>query len=340
MMTQDELNKYIKSGNLPRILFFFGEETYMQENRVKAIRKKLTPGELAEFNYAFSDGKITVDEIIASAETFPQGGDRRMVVIKNSGLFANLNTAAFRSLKDYAKELPEYVCLILWEPKFDSKKEKSLKFIEDAGGGVVNFEYLPINKLEIWVEKILEKAGKQILAKDLSYFVRNSGSAMTKLDNECRKLIQYMGENRRNVTRADIDAVVAKSVEVQVYDIFNKHIIGGSGSKAKEQISRLKQDNASPTAVLSIILDQVYEMLMCKLLRQDGLTAREMLEYFDRSRPLFAVNKMIENGKRYGEGELKRMVDKGLKYSMDIKTGRIDGWNALELYVSELLIKK
>ena len=331
-MTYDELNKLIRSGAVPRVLFFFGEEEFLLDNRIEAIKKKLAPGELSRFNCAYFDGKTAADEIIAAAEMLPQGGDRR--------LFANLTTSGFKSIKSYVAELPEYVCLIFRETGFDPKKEKSLKFIEDAGGGVVNFERMPVNKLEVWVEKTLEKAGKRILARDLSYFVRSSGPSMGKLDNECRKLILYMGENRSNVTRADIDAVVDKSAEVKIYDIFSGSIIGGSGGKAMEQISSLKKENVRPTVVLSVILDGVYELLLCKLLKQDGLTAREMAEYFDRRVPMFAINKAIENGRRYGEGELKRFIDRGLKYSVDIKTGRIDGWNAVELYISELLLKK
>ena len=152
-------------------------------------------------------------------------------------------------------------------------------------------------------------------------------------------MILYLGDERHKVTRDDIDAVVTKSAEVQVYDIFNKNIIGGRGDKAKEQLKHLKTDNVSPTMVMSIILDQLYELLMCKLLKQDGLTAGEMLEYFDRRPPIFAVNKAIDNGMRYSESYLKKMVDKGLKYSIDMKSGRMGQWDAVELFVSELIKK-
>lgn len=335
-MTVDELNRAIKSCKVPKVLFFLGEEEYLLENKIKAIKHKLVPRDLYEFNYSVTDGKVLADEVIAAAEMLPQCSDRRVVVVKNSGLFTNLKTNEFKRIKEYISDLPDYVCLIFWEAGFDPKKIKSLKFIEDAGG-VVNFEFMPVNKLEIWVERMLDKAEKRIIARDLSYFVRMSGRSMGKLEKECQKLILYMGENRHKVTREDIDAVVDKSLEVQVYDIFNRNIISGRGDKAKEQLNTLKITNTSPTMVISVIIDQVYELLLCKLLKQDGMTAVDMLDYFDRRPPVFAVNKTIENSGGYGEGYLKRMVDRGLKYSMDIKTGKMDGWTAVELYVSELI---
>lgn len=339
-MTIEELNRAIKSYTIPRVFFFFGDETYLLENKIKSIKDKIIPKDLVSFNFSYlNSDKITAEEIIEAAEIFPQVSDRRLVVVKNSGLFSNLTTGNFKSIKEYILNLPEYVCLIFWENGFDPKKVKSLKFIEECGGGIVNFEYLPVNKLEVWVEKQLEKANKRIIARDLSYFVRISGQSLTKISQDVKKLILYLGEERHKVTRDDIDAVVTKSAEIQVYDIFNKNIIGGRGDKAKEQLKHLKTDNVSPTMVMSIILDQLYELLMCKLLKQDGLTASEMLEYFDRRPPIFAVNKTIDNGMRYNESYLKKMVDKGLKYSIDMKSGRMGQWDAVELFVSELIKK-
>ncbi len=340
-MTVDELNKIIRSGMIPGALFFFGEERFMLENRLAALRKKLLPGGLSEFNLSLIEGKTTAAEIIAAAEVLPQIGDRRLVIVKNSGMFANLTTSEFKAVKAYIPEFPEYACLVFVEPEFDPKKARSLKFIEDAGGAVVNFEYQPVNKLEVWVEKQLAKAEKDIIARDLSYFVRIAGPSMAGLDKECRKLILYLGDGRRRVTREDIDAVVPRSTEVRLYDIFGKLLAGGkSVGLAREQLARLKTENASPTMVLSVMLDQVYELLLCKLLKQDGMTAAEMVGYFDRKPPLFAVNKAIENGRRFSESALKNLVRKGLGYLTDIKTGKIDGWDAAELYAAEITLKK
>lgn len=337
-MKLEELNKRIKSYNIPKVLFFYGEETFMLENRIESIKRHIVEKSLESFNLNIAEGKsATINSVIEFIEQFPQGADKKLVIIKNSGLFQNATTRDFKQVKEIVADLPDYVCLIFWEPSFDKKKEKNLKFIEEAGGGIINFEYMPVNKLEIWIEKQLEKADKRIIARDLTYFVRITGSSMAMLNLNCQKLISYLGETRHKITRADIDKVIEKSPEIRVYDIFNKHIIGGNKKAVHEQIKYLKRDNQSPTMVMSIILDQLYELLMCKLLKQDGMNASQILNYYDRKPPIFAVNNAIENGMRYSESYLKRAVDKGLKYSMDMKTGKIGQWLAVELFVSELL---
>mgnify|MGYP002647534450 CR=1 FL=1 len=336
-MKYEELNTKINSYTVPKVFFFYGEEKYMLENRINAIKKRLVPDDLAAFNFCVLEGKISADEVIEAAEQFPQGADRRMVLVRNSGLFSNAASKEFKAIKGFVADLPEYICLVFREDDFDKKREKNLAFVEQAGGGVVNFEFLTINKLEAWAEKRFDKAGKRINASDLSYLIRLTGRSMSNVAESCAKIVLYLGEERHRINRADIDAVVTVPPEIKVYDVFSKDIIGGSGGRAKEKLALLKKDNQSAVMVMSIITDQLYELLMCKLLKQDGLSAQEMLQYYDRKPPLFAVNNAIENSKRYSEKYLKRMVDRGLKYSMDMKTGKIEQWTAVEQFVSELI---
>lgn len=337
-MKYEELNKKIKSYNIPRVFFFYGDEKYMLENRVKAIKKRLVQDELEAFNFNKFEGKnVTVSEVIEAAEQFPQAAERKLLLVRNSGFFANAASRDFKAIKQFVSDLPEYLCIVFCQDDFDKKREKNLSFIEESGGGVVNFEYLPVNKLEAWAESRFNKAGKRINAADLSYMIRLTGRSMSIIAASCDKIILYLGDDRHRINRSDIDAVVTVSPEVKVYDIFSKDIVGRRGEHAKIQLAALKRDNQSAVMVMSIIMDQLYELLMCKLLKQDGLTAREMLKYYDKNAPIFAVNNAIENGKRYSEKYLKRMLDRGLKYSMDMKTGKIEQWTAVELFVSELI---
>lgn len=337
-MKYEELNRRIKSYNIPKIFFFYGDEKFLLENRVKALKKRIVPEDLEAFNFLALEGKgVGLSQIIEAAEQYPQAADRKMITVKNSGLFDNAASKDFKGFKAYTENLPDYVCLVFIEDEFDKKRENILKFIEDAGGGVVCFEYLPVNKLEVWAEKKLEKAGKQIIAADLSYLIRRTGVSMSSVNSACERLISYLGETRHKITREDINSMVSVSVEAKVYDIFSKDIVNSRGERAKRQLKQLKVENQSASMVMSIIIDQLYELLLVKLLKQDGLQAREMLEYYDRKPPIFAVNNAIENSKKFGEKYLKRMLDRGLKYSIDMKSGKIAQWDAVEMFVSELI---
>ena len=336
-MTVEELNKQIKSGSFKPVYFFFGDEQYLLAHKIDAIKKKLISPGMEDFNlFRFEGKKIDINGVFEAVEQFPQMSEGKVVIVKNSGFFNNASSKEYKRIKEEAADLPEYTCLIFVEESFDKKKEKNLKIIEDVGG-VVSFDYLPVNKVEIWLEDKFSKEEKMIAPKEVSYMIRLCGQSLGKIQTEFEKLLNYVGD-RNKVTREDIDAVVDKTVEYRVYDMLD-NIMAGRSSLANEQMKYLKDNNEQPTDILGIMMGKLSELLMCKLLSENGVSPQEMLDYFDFKRPMFVVNKTIQESKRYGEPYLKRMIKKGLEYDVDIKSGLIDGWTAAELYLAELIKK-
>ncbi len=333
-MTLEDLNKQIKSGNLLPLYFFYGEEQYLLKTKLSAMEKKLiAPGTEAFNSFVFEGKKLDIETIMETVEQFPQMSERKLVVVKNSGFFQNANSREYKRLAQAAVDLPADTCLVFTEDSFDKKKEKNLKFVEEYGG-VVEFSYLPINKVELWLDEKLRRAEKMISPKDLSYMVQSCGLSLGKLQIEFDKLINYLGD-RNKVTREDLDLIISKTVEYRVYDMLG-NIIAGKTEKAREQLKFLQDSKETPTVVLGFMMGKISELLLCKLLREAGLQAKDMVDYFDFRRPVFAINKTIDESKRYGESYLKRMLQKGLLYDSNIKNGLMDGWTAAELYLAEL----
>lgn len=336
-MTVEELNKQIKSGNFKSVYFFYGDEQYLLNRKIEAMEKKMIPEGFEDFNRFHFEGKKTDAEAVAAAvEQFPQMAEKKVVVVKNSGFFQQTAGRDYQRMQELIADMPPYTCLIFAEDKFDKKKEKNVK-IPESVGGVVEFAYLPVNRVELWIEESFSKAEKMIAPKDVSYMVRICGQSLGHLQNQIQKLMNFLGE-RNKVTREDIDAVVDKSAEYRIYDMLD-HVLAGRGQKAQEQLKFLRDTKEQPTMVLGLLLGKMSELLLCKLLKEDGLSAQEISEYFDFRRPMFAVNKTIQESKRYGEGYLKRMIHKGLSYDVAIKSGKMDGWTAAELYLAELMKK-
>ncbi len=337
-MQLEELNKQLKSNTLKPIYFFYGEEQYLLRHKLSAMEKKLiTPG-TEDFNRFIFDGKkLDIEEILNAAEQFPQMSEKKIVIVKNSGFFNQANSKEIKRLTGAITDFPDYTCLVFVEENFDKKKEKNLKFIEEIGG-IVEFSFMPINKVEIWLEEKFRKEEKQIAPKEVSYMVRLCGLSLGKLHLELQKLLNYLGE-RNKVTREDIDAVIDQTVEYRVYDMLD-NIIAGRNGKAQEQLKYLRDTREQPTVVLGIMISKLSELLMCKLLKECGMQPQAICEYFDFRRPMFVVNKTIDESKRYSEAYLKRMIKRGLEYDLNIKTGQTDGWTATELYLAELFQSK
>ena len=336
-MNLDELNKIIRSGKLSGAYFFYGEEQFLLSKKVDAIIKKLIPDGMEVFNlFKFEDKKVTAAEILAAVDQFPQMSDRKVIIVKNTGLLNNAVLTDFKLIKEAVLHLADDTCLIFIEQDFDKKKIKNLSFIEECGG-ILNFEYMPINKLSVWIEELFKREDKTILDRDISYILRLCGQSMAKISKECEKLVNYVGE-RTKITREDIDLVVDKTVEYRTYDMLD-NMIAGNGAKAHAQLKYLRDTREEPHYILGLMMSRLSELLMCKLLKEDGLSSAEISEYFDFKRPAFVVNKTIEDARRFGERYLKRMIDKGLFYDSECKQGRMTPWVAVEMYLAELTKK-
>ena len=310
MMKLEKLNSQIKTGKLLPVYFFYGDEQYLLSRKTAAIAERLIPPGMEDFNRFYFEGKKTdLDTIIEAVEQFPQMSPKKVVIVKNSGFFHQTNTSVYRRIQEMMLDLPEYTCLIWIEEHFDKKKEKNVQFIEECGG-VVAFDYLPVNQIEIWLEERFRREEKQIAPRDLTYMVRLCGPGLGKIQTEYEKLLNYMGD-RNKISREDIDAVVDQTVEYRVYDMLN-NIMAKKGSLAREQMKYLKDSREQPTVVLGLMMAKIAELLTCRQLKETGMSAQEIGEYFDLKRPLFAINKTIEDSRRFEESYLVCMLKRGL----------------------------
>lgn len=335
-MTYDELSTKIKSGKISGMFFFYGEERYLLDKSIALIKKKAVTSGTEAFNYIKIDGKKTdVDEIVSAVDKFPQMSPMKLIVVKNSGILNNAVLKEFKTIKNL--NIYDDTCLIFVEESFDKKKLKNLSFIESSGG-VVDFSYMPFNKLEIWIEKRFKSEEKEILERDTRYILQLCGQSLEKLTRECEKLSLYVGE-RRKVTRADIDVVIEKTVEFTTYNMVDK-VVAGEITKAFEQLKYLRDTDEKPFYILNLVMSRLSELLMCKLLKEDGMQPQEISGYFDFPKPMFAVKKTIEESRGFSEKYLRRMIDRGLYYDIECKQGRLAPWSALEMYLLELTDRK
>ena len=156
-MELKDLDKQISSNKIGQLYFFFGEEQFLLENKIKSIKNRLIDSDFEEFNYIRLNGKkVTVAEIENHLLSVPVMSERKMVVVSNCGIFGNAKTKDFTTLCEIISDLPEYITLIFTEREFDKKKEKNL-YIFKKHGEIVKFEPLSPKQLELWLEKLLEE---------------------------------------------------------------------------------------------------------------------------------------------------------------------------------------
>ncbi len=269
-------------------------------------------------------------------QTPPVMCDRKLIVVKNCGIFENSTSKDFKELVSELSDLPEYLCVVFTELDFNKKKEKNLE-IFNKNGAIVKFDFLPQGQFELWLEKLFEAQNKQILIRDLKTIASRCSYSMASAFNEYNKLISYAGEKTK-ITENDVDLVVSKTTESRIFDIID-NIALGKTTKTIEEINTLEAIGENPSTVMSLIASRISELLMLKHLMADRLNAKEIAEYFEPKRPPFVIQKLTEQSRRFDEKHLRHMALKGLKYTADVRSGSLDKWNAVYMYVSEFINK-
>ncbi len=144
-MTSEALEKELSQGKLNSIYLLYGEETYLLETAVKKI-KKLFGEKVTGINYIELDEE-TIKNLIQEIQMPCFGYDKKMVVVKNSGLFKKeAKKKANSPVKEVRDNLEEY----LKKNAEDVMQRIILIFIEDT-----------VEKLNI--TKTIESIGRSIM---------------------------------------------------------------------------------------------------------------------------------------------------------------------------------
>ena len=79
MYTESELKKHLNSGYFNNIYLCFGEEKMLVKRSVELIEKKISGGELNEFNYHAFGSDADISDISVCADIIPFMSDSNIL---------------------------------------------------------------------------------------------------------------------------------------------------------------------------------------------------------------------------------------------------------------------
>ena len=333
-----ELDRQIQTKTIGSLYFFCGEEQFLMENKIRSIKKALLEPDFEDLNFVcFDDKKLSVSALKDELMAVPVMADRRIVVVKNSGVFGNAKLNDYKTVCELLEGLPEYLCVIFCEKEFDKKKEKNLEIFRKCGE-VVKFDLLSPVQLERWLDKVFSDKGKSILPRDIGTMIKRCGQGMAGLFNEANKLINFVGE-REKITTEDVELVVSKSTDARIFDVIDS-IVQGRSANVFDELGVLKSLGENPSTILSLLNGKVSEILMVKQLSYDKLSTEKIAGYFEPRRPDFVVKKLLDYARAFDENYLIEMTLLGPEYTALVRSARLDKWAAVEMYASKLLKRK
>lgn len=332
-----KLKKQLKEGTLSPLYVFFGEEDFLRDMYVEKVTQSVPDGGFPEFNHIKLDGAdVPFSEYDDAWESFPMMTDKKLIHIKDSGIFSSKRIAGGPSTEEKKefwleklKRISDDTVVIFDESSVD--KRSALYKAAAKSGTVVEFNYMNDADTVTWVVKQCLNAKKRMSKENAYYLVTLCDPGLNNINNELNKLLDFCGEE---IYKSDIDRVVSKSMQVIVFELTDA-IMAGNTNKAMSTLSGLKTVRENAFTLLYLMFSSFEKMLHAKLMH--GASQSEIAAELGVSP--YIARKYIDGAGGFDEDTLVWMVRRVAEIDLAVKEGRIEDWAALEQYVMECIYK-
>lgn len=339
----------MKQGTIRRLYLFEGEEEYTKESALRALRGKTVDQALAAMNESILTDPRP-EAVIAACETLPAFAPRRLVLVKDSSLFARASReesaaetetaekpargkAAAGGMEDYLDRLPEYICLVFYVRGQAEGGKKLVKKIREAGG-LVSFGKLDRGQLIKWIARELAGYGKRIDRGTAEQLLFACGDEMLVLENEIGKLAAHAGD-RVAVEPQDVESAVSKSAEYRIFDLADR-VAGGKAAESLRLLREMLMAGERRLALMSLLQRQYRQLFMAKLMLESGQGQGAVASRLGV--PPFVARRMAEMVRRQTAEELKAAYMRCVDQEFAVKSGQINEEGALEQLILSLLV--
>jgi len=293
-------------------------------------------------NYIQID-ETNVEELISDLETPAFGYEKKLVIVKNSGLLKKEGKRANAKLKelkdkvakyftDNIEDIKEYNIVIFIEE--DPEKNSIYKLLEKQGK-VCAFEKQTPSQIVTRLKGIFNAYKVNIDEITLKYLIEVCGTSMQELINESRKLIEYAGENG-TVNKNDIDLLCIKEVDAVIFtltDSLGKKDI----TAALETLKNLIYNKEPIQKILITLYNHFKKLYFTKLALEEKKDIAVALDL--KPNQLFLASKYKGQAGYFTKEELKNVIDELIMLDKNSKIGLIDLNVGLEAILSKYCSK-
>ena len=322
-LNYDALDKSIQTELQPLYLLY-GEEQYLVDTSINKIKKKFGERVLG-INYILID-ETNLDNLISDIEMPAFGYDKKLIIVKNSGLFKKDGRKKSGSpmqdkIADYIKDnmdiIEESVILVFVEVEAD----KNVVFEAVSKTGIVcNIEELKPTQLVKKLKQICNLYKVNVDDMTLNYLIETSGTNLQHLINEIRKLIEYAGENG-TITLDAVNKLSIKQIESVIFELTD-NLAMKKIDKALEVLDNLIYQKEPLQKILITLYNHLKKVYLCMLavdLKKDVVNSLNL-----KPNQTFLVTKYKKQASYFKKSELRKILEEFYNLDYNSKNGKID----------------
>jgi len=244
------LDKSFKDKMIFPIYYFIGEDKFTIDIIIKEIEQILKPQIVSEFNKEVInfDKGITLQEVIDNAYSFPFGGGKKLLIVKEFKLLDQ----SVKTLLNYIKD-PASDTVIIFQSEYKSTKNSTPLFEEMIRLNYI-FEAGELKGVELikWIMRQANLLGLKITEDNATILVDYVGNSKGLLEMQLQKYNSFLGIEKE-ITLEVIKNNTALTKEYSSFD-FQDAINVGNEKKAVFLAIHLIDKGKQPLELLGLLI--------------------------------------------------------------------------------------
>ena len=329
-MDRKDFDLALSRNAIPSLLLFEGDEAYLKQSALTALRKKLLPEGFEDLNESILDAPET-DQLIAASETLPFMADRRLVVVRDHPALIGRAEADER-LAAYLGTVPATTVLLFYCTKKPDGRKKLYTAIKKRNG-IVTFSPLRDRELTSFVTSAFRSLGKECDERTADFLIFTCGSDAGQLMTEVAKIASHSG-SEAPVHPDEVKALATPSTECTVFQMVDA-VVSGQNDRAFRLMRNQLLAGTDRLYMLSMLLRQ-FRLLQHIRIMQYEKCSRDAI----RSAlgvPPFAADQYMRQASMYTNAQIKKAVSICYDTEYAVKSGRMNPEGSLESVMLKLL---
>lgn len=279
ILTQNDLNKRLKSGDASGAYLFVGEEAYLRRAFTVRLRESLLGDPaFATFNHLLHEGaSIDYETLRAEAETPPFFEPNKLVEWHGADL-NGLKESDYEALTEIVRKAGNgsgVTLLICANPEgldAGTSKRPSATFKRLSELFLaVNFEKSSDAQLTGWLSRHFAHEGVTTEPGVPRALLDRAGRSMDVLANEVEKLTAYVrAHGRETVTEEDVRYIAVATTEADAFGLTNA-LLDRNPVAAFRNLADMRARRVEPTLILGQVSRLIADLTSIAMLLAEGL---------------------------------------------------------------------
>ena len=344
-----QLLQSLKNGIFSPVYLFFGEETYLMEEAVKAVKAHLSP-DGNDWNTDIFDGEdITLPEVLGALETGGFFPGKRLVMVKNPPWFKKKSKARntneedgeeakegngasdLQSLLDYLRRPHNDSVLLV---TINGNLDKRLKIVQEIkkAGRVIEFPVLTYKDNQLIYDRMrdfLKKRGQRADTDVFAYLTLVAGYNLSFLYRELDKLANFC-QGQKEISLEDARQIASRGNLTVVFELSDA-LLEKDAQKSVAAFRALTKEGEAEQKLLYIIYKQFHDLIMVQELAKRGLTSSEIAK--EAGLHPYVAGKYYRMRRNFTPDQALKALELLLSADIANKSGEGDLYNLLELAI-------